>query len=258
MVMSVNSKMTAIADAIRGKTGGTNPLTLDQMATAIAGIQTGSGGSDVADEIITRTITEYSNSRISTVGMRAFSHCISLKSISLPNVVVLEDRCFENCNRITMLNIPNVETVGDYALSSLINLEGTLALPKLKSVGIGAFQQNVKLTAGEFPVLESVSKSLFWNARKIETCDAGLSASIGETAFGNTIINTLILRKEDSVCTLSNVNAFVNTPFAAGKTGGTVYVPVALIEQYKTATNWSTLYAAGTCNFVAIEGSEYE
>ena len=41
--MSVNEKMAAIADAIRGKTGGTEPLTLDQMATEIAGIQVGAG-----------------------------------------------------------------------------------------------------------------------------------------------------------------------------------------------------------------------
>lgn len=41
--MSVNSKMTAIADAIRGKTGKTEEMTLDQMATEIAGI-TGGGG----------------------------------------------------------------------------------------------------------------------------------------------------------------------------------------------------------------------
>ena len=33
--MSVNEKMTAIADAIRAKTGGTQKLTLDQMAEAI-------------------------------------------------------------------------------------------------------------------------------------------------------------------------------------------------------------------------------
>lgn len=39
--MSVNSKMTAIADAIRGKTGGTTPLTLDQMATEINNISVG-------------------------------------------------------------------------------------------------------------------------------------------------------------------------------------------------------------------------
>lgn len=41
--MSVNEKMTAIADAIRGKTGKSAPLTLDQMATEIAGIQVGEG-----------------------------------------------------------------------------------------------------------------------------------------------------------------------------------------------------------------------
>ena len=47
--MSVNSKMTAIADAIRGKTGGTDPLTLDQMATEIAGIEAGGGASDAVE-----------------------------------------------------------------------------------------------------------------------------------------------------------------------------------------------------------------
>lgn len=40
--MSVNSKMTAIADAIRAKTGGTATLTLDQMAEEINGITVGS------------------------------------------------------------------------------------------------------------------------------------------------------------------------------------------------------------------------
>lgn len=46
--MSVASKLTAIADAIRAKTGGTTEMTLDQMATAISGIQTG-GGLDTSD-----------------------------------------------------------------------------------------------------------------------------------------------------------------------------------------------------------------
>lgn len=50
--MSVNEKMTAIADAIRAKTGGTSPLTLDGMANAITGIQTG-GGIDTSDATAT-------------------------------------------------------------------------------------------------------------------------------------------------------------------------------------------------------------
>lgn len=39
--MSVNTKMTAIADAIRAKTGGTAALSLDAMAEAIAGLEVG-------------------------------------------------------------------------------------------------------------------------------------------------------------------------------------------------------------------------
>lgn len=42
--MALTDKLTNIADAIRGKTGKTEPLTLDGMATAIAGIQAGGGG----------------------------------------------------------------------------------------------------------------------------------------------------------------------------------------------------------------------
>jgi hypothetical protein len=57
---------------------------------------------------------------------------------------------------------------------------------------------------------------------------------------------------------LSNTNTFNSTPFATSGTGGTVYVPQALITEYQNATNWSTLYSGGKCNFVAIEGSEYE
>jgi len=49
--MSINEKMTAIADAIRGKTGGTEPLALDQMAAEIARIQTGGGGEDLLSHV---------------------------------------------------------------------------------------------------------------------------------------------------------------------------------------------------------------
>ena len=42
--MALTDKLTNIADAIRGKTGGTEKLTLDGMATAISGIATGGGG----------------------------------------------------------------------------------------------------------------------------------------------------------------------------------------------------------------------
>lgn len=42
--MALTDKLTAIADAIRGKTGKSDSMTLDQMPTEIAGIQAGGGG----------------------------------------------------------------------------------------------------------------------------------------------------------------------------------------------------------------------
>ena len=43
--MALTDKLTAIADAVRGKTGGTESLTLDRMVTAITAIETGGGKS---------------------------------------------------------------------------------------------------------------------------------------------------------------------------------------------------------------------
>ena len=44
--MSVYEKMTALADAIRSKTGGTEKLTIDQMAAEVNGLQVGGGGEE--------------------------------------------------------------------------------------------------------------------------------------------------------------------------------------------------------------------
>ena len=51
--MSVNSKMTALADEIRGKTGRTDTLTLDEMITAVGNIEAGSGGLNTSDATAT-------------------------------------------------------------------------------------------------------------------------------------------------------------------------------------------------------------
>lgn len=52
--MALTDKLTNIADAIRGKTGKTEEMTLDQMATEIAGIETGggTGGSMESGELV--------------------------------------------------------------------------------------------------------------------------------------------------------------------------------------------------------------
>jgi hypothetical protein len=103
-----------------------------------------------------------------------------------------------------------------------------------------------------------MAQSVFQNCTALKKLDfPKVNYFVSYCLQGCTALTALILRN-NAVATLANINAFANTPFASNGTGGTVYVPAALIESYQTATNWSTLHAAGTCSFAAIEGSEYE
>ena len=65
--MGLISKLTAIADAIRSKTGTTDPMTLDEMATKISNISVGSSGTSGVDNkryIVKETKREYDNFKL--------------------------------------------------------------------------------------------------------------------------------------------------------------------------------------------------
>lgn len=61
---------------------------------------------------------------------------------------------------------------------------------------------------------------------------------IGASVFGECQHLKILVLTSETVVTLANTNAFTNTPIANGN--GYVYVPKALIEEYKVATNWAT------------------
>lgn len=54
--------------------------------------------------------------------------------------------------------------------------------------------------------------------------------------YGCSALTTVIIRSP-AVCTMSDSNAFKSTPIESGT--GYVYVPAALVDSYKAATNWS-------------------
>ena len=81
----------------------------------------------------------------------------------------------------------------------------------------------------------------------------GAAASIGASGFINcTTLTAVIIRKSDSICTLTNINAFSGTPIASGT--GYIYVPNDLVDSYKAATNWST-YATQIKPISELEGN---
>ena len=57
--MALTDKLSAIGNAIRAKTGGTELLTLDAMPNEIASIQTGGGGGIQVEPIVLTGSQEY-------------------------------------------------------------------------------------------------------------------------------------------------------------------------------------------------------
>lgn len=93
---------------------------------------------------------------------------------------------------------------------------------------------------------------------KLRILDIGLSSISNYDCNGCSALEIIIIRNTDSVVNLGGTtpNFPSGTPFGDGT--GTVYVPQALIESYKTATNWSYLYGINPDVFQPLEGSEYE
>ena len=254
--MALTDKLTAIADAIRGKTGGTEELTLDQMAVEIEGI---SGGGDTTQEdgIVEQTITEYTNNRVTKVGQNTFRNWTNLRSVSMKECTEIEGDAFNGCTNLSSVFFPSLTAIKTRGFHQTGLVEVTDAnFPKLTYL-TQCFNNCASLKRIVLPNVKAITNSQT-GCTGLEYAEYAKAQSISISAFNNcTVFDTLVLRN-NALVTLANINAFTNTPFASGGTGGTVYVPQALIEQYQQATNWSTLYAAGTCEFVAIEGSEYE
>ena len=124
---------------------------------------------------------------------------------------------FNGCSNLTSVDLPAVTNIGSNAFASCTNLT-SVNLPAVTNIGSNAFQSCSNLTSVNLPAITSI---------------------VGTYVFSScSKLTSLILRKSDSICTLSNINAFKNTPIKSGT--GYIYVPRALVDTYKAASNWST------------------
>ena len=119
--MALTDKLTAVADAIRSKTGTTDPMTLDAMAAAVEGLEVG-GGEDYLAQLCNGTLTEYSNSEITNIPAYIFRGS-ELDSINIPNVTTVGDYAFYQCYLDSCI-APSLVTIGSSAFyySSFVSL----------------------------------------------------------------------------------------------------------------------------------------
>lgn len=255
-VIVTDTHLTDIANAIRDKKGTSDTYKPSEMANAISNIETGiepigtlditengtydvteyatanvniaNDTSEIEKAIITRSITEYHNDTITSIGSCAFHSCSKLTTVSLPNATSLGLSSFNTCSSLVSIEVPKATSITTQTFYGCDALE-TLNLPSVKTTGTQGIRHCDKLTRVDFGAVTNIG------AFTLDSCP---------------LLETLIVRTT-SVCTLVNVSAFTGTKIANGT--GYIYVPDDLVDSYKTASNWST-YASQIKGISELEG----
>lgn len=258
--------LTSIADAIRTKTGGTGTLSPSQMASEIEGISASGENHDMEDALIVKTVSgDYRNDRVTSIGTYAFGYCSSLVSVDFPVVTSISNQAFYMCRSLTNISFPMAKSIGTQAFG-YCSVLASIDFPAATYIGNVAFGSCSKLTSVNLPVATSISNGAFAGCSALTSINLPAAKIIGSSAFSScrnlstasfpalqTISSTStfyncynlsqIYLTGSSLCTLSNSNAFTNTPYAgySSSFSGTpyIYVPASLVDTYKTANNWS-------------------
>ena len=153
----------------------------------------------------------------------------------MPMVTSIGNNAFQQCTAIRSINFPLVDTIGGSAFSGCKYLDN-VKIPIITKLNNREFQDCQSLTKIDLPKVTTIGSYAFYGCRRLV---AVILRS--ETVCANT-----------ATTTLGNCYHFIGTNAPenpGGAKDGYFYVPRALVDSYKAATNWST-YAA---QFRALE-----
>jgi hypothetical protein len=226
------------------------------VGTATAG--SGGGDTSVEDGFVTRTLTSYTNDRVTyigervfyyfssltsvsfpvctTIGSYAFQSCSSLRSVSFPVCTAIESYAFYCCSKLTRASFPACTTIGASAFRSCSSLT-SVSFPVCTTIESYAFGGCTSLTSVSFPACTTIGVYAFNGCRSLTSVSFPACTAIGSSAFQACSKLFSIYLGASSLCTLASSNAFSTTSITAGK--GSIFVRASLLSSYKTAANWS-------------------
>lgn len=235
----LDADLTSVANAIRTKGGTSASLAFPaDFVSAIAAIPSGGGGGDFFD--YSKPVGAIT-SDILSLPPYAIAQRTGITSIELTNgSFAIGTSNFRECT-----SVQTIKTPGRISSSAQYCFYGCTALQGIVLVHPNNYDR-------------TLYNECFRGCSALSYLDTNSTGSGQSNVFyGCTNLSTLVLRK-NGVFALGNINHFTGTPFASGGSGGTIYVPSAQIDNYKAATNWSTINGYGTITWKAIEGSYYE
>lgn len=288
--MALTDKLSAIGDAIREKTGGTDKLTLDEMVTEIGSIE---GGEIIEVPVVDYTIEDwlltgndkfrkvYINDRVKVIDQYA-GRLADAGYLSFPNTTTILGNAFTNNQRTYKLNLPELNTLSIQPFNNMTGLR-IIKAPKLTSLPSTAFNGDYNLLYIDLPNLNTISGNnafstcskitcvnlpkltytdatdvfsgassleyislncplvsrMFYNNKALRTVKVTTTWPSTKTFYPNTVfygcsnITTVILDVDIVVTTSQPFNSIFDNCY--------FYVPSALLEEYKVATNWSAI-----------------
>jgi hypothetical protein len=175
-------------------------------------------GDDILfEKIVNRSITEFNDDIITAIGKYAFNGCSELSTVNVPNITSIDTSAFADCSTLDHIYAPAVVTIGDYAFMGCSLLE-TAIFPNVTTVGQQSFTNCSALT--------------LLDLRSVESIKGGRGLFVGCKS-----LSTLILGNTEQVVTVSGGLSLNATHIGSGS--GYIYVPSALIDDYKASSAFS-------------------
>ena len=175
--MSVKTKMTAIADAIRNATGITSEMTIDQMISNVPFIE--GAAMNITSGLIDRSVTNYViPSGVASIGNSAFQQCTLLTSITIPSgVTSIGNYAFDACASLTSITLPSgVTSIGIAVFRDCTSLMSITLPASLTSIGNNAFQICTSLTSITLPAgVTSIGRNVFSSCTNLTDIYCGFS-----------------------------------------------------------------------------------
>lgn len=201
---------------------------------------------------------------MTTMYTGAFCSCSKLETFSAPLVGSIGDSTFLNCYKLTSVFAPSVTTIGVAAFRSCSALS-SVSFPNVTSIALNAFANCSALASIQLPSVTHILGSAFASCYSLSTVTlfertTNRSTYIYSNAFNNcSRLLSLYILNSLKVCSLSNINAFTNTPIKGTTTYtdgslGCIFVPENLYEKYLSAANWS-YYSS---RFVSLTSEQIE
>ena len=124
-VLIKESTLTALADAVRAKTGTEADLLPSEMSVAVDGIEPAGAYKEALNGMIDGTITEI-ESQAESIGEYAFYKRPSLTTANFPVVTSIGSFAFGYCSSLTTVDFPAATSIGDYTFYNCTSLKALI------------------------------------------------------------------------------------------------------------------------------------